>query len=684
MFAVHSSPGLRLARGLAIALVLCALACAKAQPKFQVSLSSWPQTVLSAVEEHGFRMGREDERFLGRGWGTVEQDPDGRFFRWAVGDTVELRIPLVNLRDLVLRLRWAPPPTATAEHQGFIVFANGVELARFSMTSRRYHWFEVSVPRDRLRRGWNTIGLVPSMRTPPDIDPRPLRFALREASWDVPSAKEPGIGELERALVRSSANAGIRVLSPRQALRYGIYLPSGSVVQMTYGVQGGEADVCLSAERFSGGDETIWSGRVSAGPHAAVVKAPVRQDCRAITVTVGPESRGIVAISDMTAEVTAPRAEGELVLMISVDGLTSEILRQHGASLPALYGGDEGRVSFLHAYTPSTAVAPCYASVMTSFYPFVHGVVSDGIQGLSDAAPTLASILASQGFGCVAVVSDPFLAPQVGRLARGFTSYAAPSSHRWSAQEVADEAIRVVCGAWPTLRPGFLWLHFSDPAALAEDASEGAVSAEAYRVAVALVDSCLGEVLRCVNEFGVGREPIQVTLAGRGMAFGAQDARRLSHPLAQPLIQVPLLLRGPEISAASATVIYPVSLLDIMPTVLAMAEIQPPAGIQGTSLLPLMAGGERWSTLFSEAPGGKIIATVRLPLKLVHAADTENPPPEMSDAMLLFDLANDPAETLNVLANNVSKATDMIGAWHEAVGTTVTRFRPEEIREVVP
>lgn len=664
-----------------IALTM-ALACAKAQPKLQVSLSSWPQAVASAVEEQGFRMGEEDERFLGRGWGTVEQDPDGRFFRWAVGDTVELRVPLVDLRNITLRLRWAPPPTAAGEHQGFIVLINGVELSRFSMTSRRYHWFEIPVARDRLRRGWNTVSLVPSLQTPPGIDLRPLRFAVREVIWDASRGTRVAIDETGREMVRSSAAAGTQVLAPGQAVTYGVYVPAGSTLRMTHEARGSAAAVHLTGEMLSGGEEVIWSGQATVMPTPTVVEASVRRDCRAITVTVDGGSQGVVVVSDLTAQMAAPPSKGELFLMVSVDGLTAETLRRHGASLPALWGRDEGRVTFLHAYTPSTAVAPCYASIMTSFYPFVHGVLSDGLQGLSDTPATLATAMASHGFACAAVVSDPFLGPQTARLARGFASYAAPSGRRWTAREVAVEAIRTVCASWLTLRPGFLWLHFSDPASVAEDAPEGVVSPEAYRAAVASVDSCVGEVLRCLKEFGTEREPVQVTLAGRGIPMSA-EAGRFSHPLPQPLIHVPLLLRGPGLSATTAEVTYPVSLLDVMPTLLAVAGIEPPAGIQGVSLLPLLAGTERWSTLFSEAPGGRVIATLELPFKLVHAADTENPPPEMADAMLLFDLASDPQETLSVMEDKLSKATDMLGAWHKAVGTTITRFRPIVIKERV-
>ncbi|MCU0613337.1 MAG: sulfatase-like hydrolase/transferase, partial [Candidatus Eisenbacteria bacterium] len=540
---------------------------------------------------------------------------------------------------------------------------------------------EIPLPERLLRRGWNTIALVPSLRTPREIDPRPLRFAVREVSWD--STRTVGtIQKEELELTKLSTAAGVRILAPGEAMSFALRLPRGTTLGLTcHGMGQASATLEVTGEPVGGGDEPLWSGQVEPGRDPITITETTRHELRGVTLSVGRRSQGPVAITNVTADVPPASKTGKLFLLVTVDGLRSDAVRQGAAALPALHGPAGERIAFLQAYTPSPAVVPCYCSVMTSYYPFVHGILDDGVLGLSDAVPTLASLLSSAGYQCAAVVSDPALSPGTSRLSRGFGHYSSPEGRRHRpAAEVADEAVRTLFAAWPTMRPGFLWLHFSDPASAADSASgaEGR-PLQSYERAVAAADSCLGTVLRCLGSLCLDGDLTLLVSAGHGIAAGADDGRRLSHPLSQPVIHVPLMLRLPGTAPTKSTVGFPVSLLDIMPTILALAGVEPPQGIQGTNLLPLVEGQERWRTLFCEAPGGVAVSAVGLPYKLVRATDTESPPAELGDGERLFDLASDPGETLNVLDRRVSKATDMVSEWNALIGSTVTRFRPVPI-----
>mmetsp|Transcript_68881 Transcript_68881/g.162100 ORF Transcript_68881/g.162100 Transcript_68881/m.162100 type:complete len:249 (-) Transcript_68881:101-847(-) len=140
-------------------------------------------------------------------------------------------------------------------------------------------------------------------------------------------------------------------------------------------------------------------------------------------------------------------------------------------------------------------------------------------------------------------------------------------------------------------------------------------------------------------------------------------------------VRVPLIISGPKVRAA-ATASAPVSLLDVLPTLVDMGEGEAPAYAQGNSLLPLATGADdttrpdyvvaqyhsihgvtgafmvRWA-----APGHE--------WKLVVFANATYP-------TQLFDLASDPEEQTNIVAEHADMQREGLGKLaevldHEAV-----------------
>jgi arylsulfatase A-like enzyme len=104
--------------------------------------------------------------------------------------------------------------------------------------------------------------------------------------------------------------------------------------------------------------------------------------------------------------------------------------------------------------------------------------------------------------------------------------------------------------------------------------------------ATAAADALLGELLELVGE-----EPIVVVVSDHGELFGEHTLFGHNNTLYEPLIRVPMVIAGGTLPRG-LVVEEVVSLVDIMPTLLALAEIQPPA-VDGIDLRPLLRKGGR-------------------------------------------------------------------------------------------
>jgi len=111
-----------------------------------------------------------------------------------------------------------------------------------------------------------------------------------------------------------------------------------------------------------------------------------------------------------------------------------------------------------------------------------------------------------------------------------------------------------------------------------------AVGVDLFDGAIAAADSVLGQVLELV-----GDDAIAVVLADHGELFGEHALFGHSNTLYEPLIRVPMVMAGPALPKG-LVVQEVVSLVDVMPTLLAMAGVEAPE-VDGRDLRSVIAGG---------------------------------------------------------------------------------------------
>jgi arylsulfatase A-like enzyme len=110
-----------------------------------------------------------------------------------------------------------------------------------------------------------------------------------------------------------------------------------------------------------------------------------------------------------------------------------------------------------------------------------------------------------------------------------------------------------------------------------------------YR-AVAGVDDNLGRVLRRLDERGQAADTLVIYTSDNGF-FEGEHGWYDKRFMYEPSLRVPLLVRYPRGAAAERVEERMVQNIDLAPTILDIAGVEIPRGMQGRSLRPLLEGG---------------------------------------------------------------------------------------------
>ena len=102
------------------------------------------------------------------------------------------------------------------------------------------------------------------------------------------------------------------------------------------------------------------------------------------------------------------------------------------------------------------------------------------------------------------------------------------------------------------------------------------------------VDDSLGRILAALERKGVLNDTVVVFTSDHGYFYGEHglnEERRLAY---EETIRIPLVIRYPPLTTAGSVPPEMALSIDIAPTLLEVAGLQPGAGIQGRSLVPVL------------------------------------------------------------------------------------------------
>lgn len=429
---------------------------------------------------------------------------------------------------------------------------------------------------------------------------------------------------------------------------------------------------------------------------------------------------------------TADPAAGlpEHVLLVTVDTLRADHMSLYGyprATTPYLSRLAAESVVFERAIVQWPKTGPSFASMWTGRYPQSTGLTHQAATRVPASYTVLPELFQQLGYYTAGVVSNAVLAEKLG-WNQGFDEF--HESWQASGAELSDDpfeyrrwvnAHRVNEIALPLLdrlaeqKRSFVWIHYSDPHApyTLPEGMGNPFTGDAWDVGEALVDlpsprgKAIGDerslrfyvahydanilVVDQAIEALVGRARDRGLLAANGLLVVTADhgeslgehGYHLAHGRLpyNTTAHVPLLLHGPGRLAAGRRVDSVVQLVDLYPSLVALAAPGSPVvpgDLEGQSLTPWLApdvpGPEvaaRFTHAFSEAGGGHSDAHFRSVqerrFKLVFRPARERAADQIQ--WELYDLAVDPLETHNVAAEHpeeVRRLRKILSDWMRA------------------
>jgi arylsulfatase A-like enzyme len=436
------------------------------------------------------------------------------------------------------------------------------------------------------------------------------------------------------------------------------------------------------------------------------------------------------------------------VILITIDALRASHLTVNGYgrnTSPYIDRLASEGANFSCALSQATVTVRSMASVFTSLYPEMHGLMTWGLR-LPKSVQTLPEALAMRGYSTAGFGGGNPSLSQTAGIVRGFDHYddcrridqLAPMevlsrlglltrvSSKWNATCPPGQVVFKKARAWLRTsppRPFFLFMHLMDvhapylpPKPFVSKFSksvEGAASdvelnarlnaiarkesplffelfergefsrmgelnltpedvgkanlqrlIDLYDAEISYADSQIGAFVEDLSASGVLDRTLVIITADHGEGF--LDHGRLFHSgdlVYDELMRVPLIMRYPRVIQPGTCIDAPVRLIDVMPTVLEIAEAggarEPSGGpkpeMKGRSLLGLFLGDER--ELMARENGdvyceGAFVACVRT--SRWKYIDSKG-----HDSIELYDLMADPGEKVNLIAQMDEQAQRM-------------------------
>jgi len=381
------------------------------------------------------------------------------------------------------------------------------------------------------------------------------------------------------------------------------------------------------------------------------------------------------------------------IVIITVDALRADHLgcygyqRETSPNIDQLVG--EGLV-FERAWTPEPLTAPAMCSMVTGLYPHQHGASRNGLR-MQPGLNSLPKILARNGYDTAAIVGTWTLKDNLTLLGEHFETYGERlERRRWfgllnsesTCEDVTDDALE-----WmeeyrrrETDHPFFLWVHYIEPHAPYRFHQEFATrlgvnddrltKKDRYDTEIAAVDSSIGRLLGGIRRLVSGRDLIVIFTADHGESLGEHNYWGHGRNLYEPSLRIPLAITWKG-RIPSATVASQATLLDVAPTVLALAGVEAPSDLPGTNWAETALGGvpipERrqcYQAHRGAVHGGSHDSEKKRSKGLLSVGIVEGDRKEIlrlnPQGLELYDLATDPGELTNLATGGSPPSDDLL------------------------
>jgi arylsulfatase A-like enzyme len=352
------------------------------------------------------------------------------------------------------------------------------------------------------------------------------------------------------------------------------------------------------------------------------------------------------------------------VFLVTVDTLRADHVHCYGyeqISTPALDSLAKDGVRFGQAFTPSPITNTSHTTILTGLLPSSHGVTDFAVP-LGATHRTWAQLLRQNGYHTAAFIGTVILDSRslAPGLDRGFDFYdnfpeRPPTKSRWGRIERRGMDVVQRAETWLSAHPAgphFVWVHLYDPHDPYEPPAPYSQTYKdrLYDGEIAYADSALANFLAYLKKQAWYENALVIVVGDHGEGLGEHHEDTHGIFLYDSTTHVPLIVKLPGGASvgesAGKLVEAQVRTPDILPTVLDLLKISPPAQLDGESLAPYF-GGTETATRVAVGETDYPLRFGWAPLRSVRAQGCkliEAPKPE------LYDLRADPGELQNKYA----------------------------------
>jgi arylsulfatase A-like enzyme/tetratricopeptide (TPR) repeat protein len=335
--------------------------------------------------------------------------------------------------------------------------------------------------------------------------------------------------------------------------------------------------------------------------------------------------------------------------------------------------------------TPIPLTLPAHTSMLTGTIPPHHGKHENKDVHFDPSHVTLAALLKTKGYRTGAFVGSQILNGRFG-LNRGFDTYHdrfAQQDQSGPRSERRAEEVNRAAFAWLEKQkddPVFLFLHYYDPHYTYDPPEPFATTFKEspYAGEIAYADHCIGEVVAKLKSLDMYESSLIIVTGDHGEMLGEHGETGHMYFIYQSAMKVPLVYKLPGSNAAHK-IDDIASIIDIVPTVCDLLDIDPPAGIQGKNLAPYFSNTPPESDdrhLYCESlyptkyEGNSLLGLISKRWKYIQTTRPE-----------LYDLQEDPGEQTNLVEAQPHRARILKDRLAQILEQTV---RQEEAQENTP
>jgi len=378
------------------------------------------------------------------------------------------------------------------------------------------------------------------------------------------------------------------------------------------------------------------------------------------------------------------------VIIISIDPLRRDHVGTYGyrrSTTPCIDSFSRQCAVFNNAYSQAPWTTPSHMSLFTSLYPSSHMVdqpMCDSMRKLGSDKKTLAECLKENGYLTAAFTGSGSISGKWG-FSKGFDVYDETPT---PLKKDRGHDIPIIFGkatSWMEKNKQsnfFLFFHtynthtpysnryFADKERIPFWNTKKFINA-LYDSEIKTTDYYIGRLVRFLKNAGILKNTIIFILSDHGEDFGEHYPFEMTgghgHSLYQELLRIPFIVYHPSLKQVNMKIEERVRLIDVMPTALDALGLPSPEGIEGKSILPLLAGKtlKMPEYFYAEATcfGPERKAVIGKRFKYIYTAypDAQRTERKISPVSMneLYDIIDDPDEKNNIYDKKSSTALEL-------------------------